>query len=145
MIEPLTKYCPSCKKTKSSDLFGKVKSRGDGLRWYCKKCTIKKANGNSDYFTKYMKVWRKRHPEQVIKTRIRNAIYQKNNPEKNLAHVLVYNAIKNGELIRKPCEICGDTNSEGHHWHGYDKEHQLDVQWLCRKHHARTDRSKKYY
>lgn len=41
-------------------------------------------------------------------------------------------AIKKGKLIRKPCEICGDIKSDGHHevYSTYDK-----VRWLCRKHH----------
>lgn len=41
-------------------------------------------------------------------------------------------AIKDGTLIRKPCEVCGDEKVDGHH---DDYSKPLDVRWLCRKHH----------
>jgi general stress protein YciG len=44
-------------------------------------------------------------------------------------------AIKSGVLVRpKICELCGvqpTASLHGHHWHGYDEAHILDVQWLC--------------
>lgn len=40
-----------------------------------------------------------------------------------------------GKIKRKPCEVCGEKKSQGHHYKGYEKEHWLDVQWLCVKHH----------
>ena len=54
------------------------------------------------------------------------------NHKKNLARQTVRNAIRDGKLIKKECEICGDPNSEAHHI-DYDKP--LDVTWLCRRHH----------
>lgn len=51
----------------------------------------------------------------------------------------VYQAIKSGRLKRMPCEVCGESKSEAHHHNGYDKEHWLDVQWLCRKHHLEAE------
>jgi len=44
-------------------------------------------------------------------------------------------AIKTGAVTRKPCEVCGSVKVEGHHW-SYLKENWLNVNWLCRKHHA---------
>jgi len=41
-------------------------------------------------------------------------------------------ALKDGSLIRQPCEVCGSLHSEGHHT---DYSKPLEVQWLCRKHH----------
>jgi hypothetical protein len=49
----------------------------------------------------------------------------------------VYCALKSGELIKQPCEICGDSKSEGHH-EDYDKP--LDVTWLCDAHHKARHR-----
>ncbi len=42
-------------------------------------------------------------------------------------------AVEAGKINRKPCEVCGETPSEGHHddysiWH--------KVRWLCNKHHV---------
>jgi len=44
-------------------------------------------------------------------------------------------AVKTGKLIKQPCEVCGTWLVQAHHHNGYDKEHQLDVQWLCVIHH----------
>lgn len=52
--------------------------------------------------------------------------------EKLKAKELVYSAIRNNTLVRRPCEVCGDPKSEGHH---KDYSKPLDVEWLCRKHH----------
>lgn len=53
------------------------------------------------------------------------------------AHNAVTRAIETGRLVPLPC-ICGATPTEAHHWHGYDKEHWLDVVWLCRPHHRQA-------
>jgi hypothetical protein len=47
------------------------------------------------------------------------------------ARILMSHAIRRGELIREPCEICG-KKADGHH-DNYDKP--LEVRWLCPKHH----------
>ncbi len=47
-------------------------------------------------------------------------------------HNIVYQAIKSGRLLRKPCEVCGKEESDSHH-DDYDKP--LDVRWLCRSCH----------
>jgi hypothetical protein len=44
----------------------------------------------------------------------------------------VTRAIKSGELLRQPCEVCGDPRSDAHH---DDYSKPLDVRWLCRSHH----------
>lgn len=51
---------------------------------------------------------------------------------KSAAHALVAQALKDGRLARKPCEICGDANSVAHH---EDYSKPLEVVWVCRKHH----------
>ena len=44
----------------------------------------------------------------------------------------VYQAVRSGRLVRKPCADCGATNNiQGHHHNGYDETHLLDVIWLC--------------
>jgi hypothetical protein len=49
------------------------------------------------------------------------------------AHRLVHQAVRRGELIRRPCEVCGSPKTDAHHRYGYDRP--LDVAWLCRIHH----------
>lgn len=58
--------------------------------------------------------------------------YLDRNPAKHAAHVAVGNAIRDGRLIRQPCEVCGAT-AQAHH-DDYGKP--LEVRWLCTTHHA---------
>jgi uncharacterized OB-fold protein len=52
-------------------------------------------------------------------------------------------AIRTGKLLRKPCEMCGDTKSQGHH---EDYTKPLDVVWLCQRHHMeRHEQYKRKY
>lgn len=51
---------------------------------------------------------------------------------RRVADRAVYGAIKSGRLVRQPCEVCGEYESEAHH---DDYEQPLAVRWLCRSHH----------
>lgn len=59
---------------------------------------------------------------------------------KGSVHKLVRKAIRNGDLVQQPCEVCGDENSVAHH-EDYDKP--LEVRWFCRKHHFKRHRELK--
>jgi len=55
------------------------------------------------------------------------------------ARKAVDRAIERGSLVRQPCRICGTTeNVHGHHW-SHEREHWLDVYWLCVACHRRVD------
>jgi hypothetical protein len=49
-------------------------------------------------------------------------------PAKARAHSLVARAIAKGELVRQPCELCGDFPTEAHH---EDYSKPLEVLWVC--------------
>jgi len=100
----------------------------------CKDCTkkdIKENRENNPHVREY-DLERSKNPERkayILETqRIRRAKY----PEKEKAHAKVSRAIKSGILVKRPCKICGDFNSQAHH-DDYNKP--LDVSWLCQKHH----------
>ncbi len=57
--------------------------------------------------------------------------WRKNNPIKARAHYAVQNSIKKGLIITKSCEICGNKA----HAHHDDYSKQLEIRWLCNKHH----------
>ena len=59
--------------------------------------------------------------------------YKVRNREKvNAGRRLLY-AISIGKIMRCPCQVCGDTNSQGHH---DDYSKPLEVRWLCPQHHT---------
>lgn len=55
------------------------------------------------------------------------------NKEKRQAHILTGNAVRDGRLIKAPCEVCGNSEVDAHH-DDYGKP--MVVRWLCRTHHA---------
>jgi hypothetical protein len=70
----------------------------------------------------------------VAKDNMRYRLRQKQrHPLQEAARVAVHNALRRGEMVRLPCEVCGEPRSEGHH---DDYTKPLDVRWLCRTHHV---------
>jgi hypothetical protein len=49
----------------------------------------------------------------------------------------IQKAITDGQLQRGSCEICGDSQTDGHH---DDYSKPLFVRWLCSKHHLQWQR-----
>ena len=72
-------------------------------------------------------------PEGRERSRTRSKKWLENNCIKSAAHIISGNAIRDGKLIKQPCEVCGEIKVDGHH-DNYEKP--LEVRWLCRKHHA---------
>lgn len=56
------------------------------------------------------------------------------NAEQSQIRAAVAKAVKLGELVRQPCEVCGATRTDGHH---DDYSKPLEVRWLCRGHHLK--------
>ena len=73
------------------------------------------------------RVWRK---TERGKEYIRKYLEEKDYPE---LRKVFKNAVRNGELKKKPCKICGKKEVEGHHT---DYSKPLKVIWVCRLHHA---------
>jgi len=53
-------------------------------------------------------------------------------PIKVNARNRVRSDVHEGRMIKLPCEVCGNTKSQGHH---EDYSKPLKVKWLCAKHH----------
>ena len=63
-----------------------------------------------------------------------SALHYKAHPEQRRAQRRAQYAIKTGKLTKGPCEVCGTTEDvQAHH---EDHSKPLDVNWLCRSHHA---------
>ena len=54
------------------------------------------------------------------------------------AHIALRNGVRRGLIEKRPCEVCGDADAEGHH---DDYSKPLEVRWLCRKHHKEHHRA----
>lgn len=52
--------------------------------------------------------------------------------QKRNAHAEIERGLKNGNIKRKPCQVCGNPETDAHH---DDYSKPLDVVWLCTKHH----------
>jgi hypothetical protein len=63
----------------------------------------------------------------------RSKKYTEKYPEKKKATTAVSNALRDGRMDRKPCEVCGAHRAQAHH---DDYSKPLDVVWLCSTHHA---------
>lgn len=145
----MKKTCNVCVISKDDTEFYRDASKKDGRSGTCKQCANARTNNwihdnrerlnknHSDYQKVHPekkrisnKVWIKAHPDRVKE---RDNSYRGKYPEKFHARQAVKYAIKVGKLIKQPCEVCGDKKSQAHH---DDYSKQLDVRWLCVKHHS---------
>lgn len=115
------KRCYMCKKVLPTTHFYVMKNENNSHR--CKACMkILSRKWSNIYHYKYNK----------------GGKYHKN----SLARVAVANAIKNKQIIKPSvCLINNECSGriEAHHYLGYEREHWLDIQWFCSKHHHMID------
>jgi hypothetical protein len=97
---------------------------------------VSKQNIHAQLKKRGVLVKRKRKPTPPPKTPIvipaEDRWWVEESMKRDRARNGVFQAVKSGRLIRLPCEVCGERNSEGHH-DDYDKP--LQVRWLCNRHH----------
>ena len=129
------KTCFKCGAEKPLTGFYRHSAMGDGYLGKCKECTktdvSENYRKNRDYYAEYERNRFKR-PERKCAALEYQRTRRKRHPLQYHAHYAVGNAIRDGRLIRQPCQVCGEEKSQAHH-HDYSKP--LDVHWLCRKHH----------
>ncbi|MGI9143639.1 MAG: hypothetical protein ACR2IJ_10675 [Fluviibacter sp.] len=129
------KRCFKCGVEKPVEFFYRHPQMADGHLGKCKDCTkhdvAQNYQARRQQYAEYERN-RFQRPERKEKAvgYHRNAALR--NPEKAFARHAISNAIRDGRLHRKPCEVCGNAKSEGHH---PDYSKPLSVMWLCRKHH----------
>ena len=66
------------------------------------------------------------------KERVRKKQLAKKGHPKTLIYAEVKRMIHGGEIIKKPCEVCGKEKAQGHH---EDYAKPYDLVWLCVRHH----------
>jgi len=142
------KECFRCLTIKPLAEFYRHERMADGHLNKCKECTKadvrKHYMANVERFREYDRVRNTlphrlearaayaQTPEGKASGSRAKRAYLERNPVKRAAHILCGNAIRDGRLIRQPCETCGAI-AQAHH-DDYGKP--LDVRWLCTTHHA---------
>lgn len=130
----MEKKCFKCFAILPLDEFYKHSRMADGHLNKCKICTkndaIANRNNRLEYYREYDRKRRLHGRTESLHSNERWAI---RNRHKRVAHVAVGNAVRDGRLFKKPCEICGSKEVQAHH---DDYSKLLDVRWLCVTHHA---------
>lgn len=132
------KKCFKCNIVKPLADFYKHPRMADGHLNKCKECNKKDSDEN---FKRKMldPHWqvkeRERQRKKEEKRRQLGLVkqYPRLKHIKPDANTKLSNAIRDGRVIPKPCEVCGKEKAEGHH---EDYSKPLDVVWLCSRHHA---------
>lgn len=120
---PTSKRCRDCSQELPLEAFHRMSSSRDGRQPRCKAC---------------IKAYQQASPTFHANARENARRQVQRRPEQVRAKGAVARAIKRGDLVRQPCELCAATeNIDAHHHLGYD--HPLDVQWLCRSCHIRIE------
>lgn len=145
------KKCFKCFLTKTLDEFYKHSQMHDGYLNKCKPCTKKDTAENRNKHIEYYLEYDRNRPNKnarAKKSLAYNALaaskerrkesyqaWRKQNAWKVKANNAVNNSIRDGKITQKPCVVCGNKDTQGHHIK-YDKINWLNVRWLCVKHHA---------
>lgn len=135
LAEGQNQKCFRCGKTKPLSDFYKHPQMGNGHLGKCKECNKQDVRDNyrlrRDQYRRY---YAERETTQRRKEHRhrRQKLRRQKHPEKYKANYLAGDAIRDGRLIRQPCEKCGNPKTEAHH---DDYSKPLDVRWLCFKHH----------
>lgn len=136
-----TKTCFKCKRVLDLSSFYKHPQTADGHLNKCIECTKRDVAEHREKNRAKISEYERRRSKSVERVEKRSC-YAKTSrlrsPEKYMATRKSGNAMRDGRLVRKPCEVCGSTHGvQGHH-RNYAKP--LDVVWLCRECHWKEHR-----
>lgn len=136
--------CHRCNLSFSLDGMSRDRKR---VPVYCKGCkntmTKNRLDLDRSYIRAYKSDWRKAdrimNPTKYRYQDIMKKIFK---PEQISAHNKVSTDLRSpsSTLVRKPCEVCGDPNSQAHH---DNYKEQLKVRWLCPVHHSQVHSKRK--
>lgn len=159
-----TKICCRCRECKPLSEFHKHKGRQGGVRSACKSCLNQAArdaykqspnireriiHATCASYSKhrpkrlsYSRQYRETHKAALAFAQI---CAKENNPSQFMAHNMIHQAIKKHQLPHPSSLKCcwpGCKNQAAlyHHANGYDEDHWLDVEPLCRRHHGEAHR-----
>lgn len=125
------KKCKKCGLEKDISEFYKNPKSKDGYQEKCKECAKKMANENRrkniDRIREYDRTRGNRQDSSYLKER------RKKYPKAYRFYNIIAHHLRVGNILKKPCEVCGTTeNVVAHH---DDYNHALEIRWLCQSHH----------
>jgi rubrerythrin len=142
------KTCKRCGTDKPVTEFYAHPAMADGFLSFCKACVCARVRGeyaanpekhkareHARQQSAHRKAWKKAFyssPEQIAKKVEYTRKWRAAHADKYRAHLAVGNALRDGKILRLPCEVCGATKTEAHH---DDYSRPLEVRWLCKIHH----------
>lgn len=130
------KTCFKCERRKPLTEFYKHPRMADGHLGKCKSCAKadvqQNYRANIDHYREYERE-RFKDPERKASVQKYQRARRARSPGRDRARTAVTNAIRDGRLVRGPCEVCGTTKRV--HGHHDDYRKPLSVRWLCFKHH----------
>jgi hypothetical protein len=130
------KQCFICKAKKPLEDFYVHSRMADGHLGKCKQCcrdyakTARRTPSQGERIRLRDKL-RYQDPKRHKEALANNKRMRLRNPIKTKAWNAVSNAVRDGRLLRQPCEICG-AKAEAHH---EDYTKPLEVRWMCFKCH----------
>jgi hypothetical protein len=146
----MMKACFKCLEVKPLNQFYKHPMMADGHLGKCKDCAKRDVYENREKRRDYYMEYDRNRPNAAERTKLNaarlktergkeqrkkaNANRRARHPLKYAANVMAGNAIRDGRLIRQPCEVCGGTDKIHAHHEDYTKP--FDVNWLCMAHHV---------
>jgi ribosomal protein S27AE len=152
----MKKTCTACGELKPILEFYAQKGCKDGHQSRCKECAKKASRetraNNIEYYLAYDRArgsQKHRVEARLEYQKTKRGIeassrakrkYIERNPEKRKAHIELGNAIRDGRIKKKPCEVCGTKAVTAHH---DDYNMPLCVRWLCTKHHAELHKTRR--
>ena len=139
----LEKECFKCKAVKPLGEFYKHSMMADGHLNKCKECTKNDATNHRNKNLEKIRAYdreRGKIPERIKANTETNRAWRAEDKRRQKAHIAVGRAIRNGDLVRKPCIRCGEQKSVAHH-EDYDKP--LEVMWLCQPCHKQRHKELK--
>ena len=149
-----TKKCFKCKLEKPISEYYKHAQMADGHLNKCKECTKKDSNKHREENLDQVKEYDRKRSQLPHRVALRKRVYEefkhsedyseKRNvstrkyrnkyPEKAKARAMVSYHLRSGHISKKPCEKCGNIETEAHH---EDYSKPLDITWLCESCHKK--------
>jgi hypothetical protein len=123
------KKCFKCLAVKDLGEFYKHKGMADGHVNKCKECNKLDVRNNRESKVEYYREYDRDRGNRQATDYVSS--YRNRYPMKYAAHILVYNAVRDGRLLKlDACSACG-VNHDHIHGHHDDYAMPLAVRWLC--------------